>query len=398
MQLSENFRYVIENMPCCGDNDPDTEEYINEFIFNYFGFTYITSVLLGGIAQENILIDRKTHEWMKSQGVDTEQQAQISFQLKFGASASTILTSDQAAATYKTFMSQVHSAQATTHGGSAHLTTLPEWSRTVPSNPVVIQLTVRDILRLLSSRHFPDEQFITVKSLLIKASLDKYLANIFTYCYNDCGGNSASQGTCSSMGHFQMGECRCRPQWTGVDCTVPVIKRNQILHGTICGFDRSFIRANCGGLRPYSQGCPTGWKTKNWNTDLTVCFKDGTAEAKPMVGTVCGLYATYGRPPGSSDIPCNLNSLKDPQSPSGCPPLYQKMTAANNGNSDRNTLCFSLNANDDLPGTICGMQIEGTKDGPDCDGQNPGLRQCPAKYTLSRTVFNSVGFLVCVKQ
>ena len=398
MQLSDNFRYVIENMPCCVHNDTDTEEYIHEFIFEYFGFTYMTSILLGGIAQENILINRKSHEQMETAGVNTQHQAQVSFQLKFGASASTTLTNAEETNKFNSFMSQVHSTHSTTLGGRTDLTTLPEWSRTVSSNPVIVQFTIRDIMRLLTNRHFPNDPFIATKSLLIKWTLEKYLQSIPTYCYNDCGGKNGSQGTCISLGHFHVGECRCKPEWTGLDCSVPTIKKNQILHGTICGFDRSFIRVNCEGLKPFSQGCPSGWVQKIWKTDLTVCFKNGMVEAKPVVGTLCGLYATYDRSKGSSDIPCNNKSLNTLTSINRCPLLYQNLVASNSASLDRNNLCYSQNASEDLPGTICGMQIENTVDGPTCDGNNPGLRQCPDKYAFRRTVFNSVGYLVCVKE
>jgi hypothetical protein len=398
MQLSDNFRYVIENMPCCEHDDADIEEYVHDFIFNYFGFTYITSIMLGGVAQENILINRVIHEQMQTNGVNTQHQAQLSFQMKFGVSASTTLTNAEETNKFNSFMSQVQSTTATTLGGNPHLTTLPEWSRTVPSNPVVVQFTIRDIMRLLTKRHFLNDPFILTKSLLIKSILEKYLKSIPTYCYNDCGGNNGSHGTCISVGHFQMGNCSCKPQWTGLDCSVPNIKKNRVLHGTICGFDRSFIKSNCEGKRPYSEKCPTGWGKYNWKTDLTVCFKNGTIEAKPTVGTLCGLYATYDRSKGSSDIPCNKKSVNAWMSTGLCPPSYANTAAVNNGNLDRNSVCYSLNAPEDLPGTICGMQMEGTREGPSCDGENPGLRQCPDKYALQRTVFNSVGYLVCVKE
>ncbi|CAF0886821.1 unnamed protein product [Didymodactylos carnosus] len=35
----------------------------------------------------------------------------------------------------------------------------------------------------------------------------------------------------------------------------------------------------------------------------------------------------------------------------------------------------------DLPGTLCGIQLINTIDGPACDGYNPGLWECPSGYT-----------------
>jgi hypothetical protein len=124
MQLADNFRYVIENMPCCEVDDVEIEEYINDFIFDYFGFNYITSILLGGIAQQNIFIDRQTHKQMVNKGTNTNHQAQLSFQLNFGVNASTLFASTNEETTYNSFMSQVQSTHATTLGGDTHLTTI----------------------------------------------------------------------------------------------------------------------------------------------------------------------------------------------------------------------------------------------------------------------------------
>jgi hypothetical protein len=109
--------------------------------------------------------------------------------------------------------------------GDTHLTTIFDWSKTVPSNPVVVQFTIRDIFRLLTKRYFPNDTLITNKSTLIKMTLDKNLNKTFDYCYNDCGGKNGSRGTCIPSGHFQFGECRCKPQWSGSDCTVSQITK-----------------------------------------------------------------------------------------------------------------------------------------------------------------------------
>ncbi|CAF4111584.1 unnamed protein product, partial [Rotaria sp. Silwood1] len=58
LNLSDPFRYVIENLPCCNFNDTDVEKYINENIFAYCGFSYTWTVMLGGIAQQNMFIDK----------------------------------------------------------------------------------------------------------------------------------------------------------------------------------------------------------------------------------------------------------------------------------------------------------------------------------------------------
>ena len=405
MQLSDYFRYVIENMPCYEQDDTDIEEYINEFIFDYFGFTYITRILLGGTAQENIIIDRQTHEKMVNEGINTKHQAQLSFQFKFGIATKATTIDDAETATYNSFMKQTLSTHATTLGGDPSLTTISEWSKTVPSNPVVVQFTVRDIFRLLNTHYFPNDTQITQKSALIKLALDKYLNKTSDYCYGNCGENDDSRGICVSSGYFKFGTCDCKQPWSGGDCTIRAATTNKILHGTVCGFDRSFIRVNCDGLRPHSQGCPSGWIQKYWDTDLTICFKSGTSIMKPVVGTLCGLYINHNIPRfmSSSHIPCNNIALDGSSSLNQCPPSYQKVTATtpsvpgSQSYTITNTLCMSVNADEDVSGTICGMQIEDTQDGLSCDGYNPGLRQCPPMYSVRRTVFGVYGFLVCVK-
>lgn len=45
-ELSDNFRYVIDNLPTGIYNDV-IEEYIQTWILEYFGYFYITGILLG---------------------------------------------------------------------------------------------------------------------------------------------------------------------------------------------------------------------------------------------------------------------------------------------------------------------------------------------------------------
>ena len=395
MQLSDSFRHVIDNMPCCEANDPDIEEYIKDFILGYFGYTYVTSILLGGIAQENLLIDRQSKERMVQEGISIQQQAKLSFEMQFGMRASTTIGNSQETTNYNSFLQQVQSSQATTLGGDPFLMTISNWSRTVPSNPVIVQFAVRDIFSLLTSQYFPTDRLIKNKTALFKQTLAKYL-NTTDYCYGDCGGNNGSRGTCVPSGHFGFGVCECKPEWSGPDCTVPMSQTNKVLHGTVCGFDRSFLKVPCKGFTPHVDGCPPGWIQKYWNTDLTICYKNGTSATKPAIGTLCGLYVIYDNLNYQSDIRCNGSSLSDAPSYT-CPSLYQKMTALKGSRPYRNSVCASENAPQDLPGTICGMQIEGTNDGPTCDGFNPGVRKCPPEYSVQRTMFNDMGYLICVK-
>ena len=46
LELSDSFRYVIENMPT-GTYNNVIDEYIRTWILEYFGYTYTTEILLG---------------------------------------------------------------------------------------------------------------------------------------------------------------------------------------------------------------------------------------------------------------------------------------------------------------------------------------------------------------
>jgi hypothetical protein len=392
MELSDNFKYVIENLPCCEEDDLDIEQYVKEFIFGYYGFTYVTSILLGGVAQQHITISREAKERLEKQGVDITHSAAMSFSSSnFGAQISTTITDSQELSNYQKFSREIQSNYSTTLGGEKHLTTLSEWAETVPNNPVIIKFTLRDIFRLFNKRYFPEDTLITNKSKLIEKTLEKYIGASI-YCYNNCGGNG-TRGTCEPTGYFQFGICKCKPGWTGHDCAK--VELPKIVHGTICGFDRSFIRVNCYGERPWV-ACPKGWASYNWKTDLTVCYKKETEVGDPVHGTLCGLHSSQSGPyPFERSIGCGTDTKV---LNSSCPLGYQYFQNSDTHFPIRiNGMCAATNTKKYLPGTLCGMQIQHTIDGPSCNGYNPGLEQCPPDYALRYTAFDDLGFLVCVK-
>ncbi|CAF1415705.1 unnamed protein product [Adineta steineri] len=391
MELSDNFKYVIENFPCCEEDDPDIEEYARDFIFDYFGFTYASSILLGGIAQQTILINRETKERLEKQGVDVKHEASLAFITpKVSAGTSTSYLESKEGSKYENFSKEIQSIRSTSLGGDPVLANLTEWSKSVTKNPVVIEFTLRDIFRLLKKNYFPNDFLITNKSKLIEKALEKYIGNSM-FCYNNCGGNG-TRGTCEPSGYFQFGICKCKPGWTGPDCGTILIEPPQILHGTICGLSRSFMKVNCGGLDPW-KSCPTGWSSYSWKTDLTVCFKNQTEISSPVHGTLCGLYSYHSAPfRFEHSVGCNIttNGLS-----ATCPLGYQYYQ--DQSKSAVNAMCAVVNAEKDLPGTLCGMQIGGTISGPSCNGYDPGLSKCPPKYTLKITAFNDLGFYFCLK-
>jgi hypothetical protein len=79
---------------------------------------------------------------------------------------------------------------------------------------------------------------------------------------------------------------------------------------------------------------------------------------------------------------------------------YQRFqdSSPSDGYSRINAMCAVTNAKEHLSGTLCGMQIQYTIQGPSCNGYNPGLDQCPPEYALKYTAFNALGFMVCVKK
>ena len=387
MKLSDDFKFVIDMLPCCDENDLDTQEYILTNIFDFFGYTYVSNMLLGGIAQQQITMSRASKDNLVSQGVSITHEAKVSFDAGlFDGELGVSTTDTEKTDNQKKFQSEVKTSDTYILGGDIQLKTFAEWSNTVQDNPIITKFTIRDISRVLKSLYFPNDPMIKNKSALIAKTLEKYLDGSI-YCYGSCG--NSTQGTCKSTGYFQFGFCECNPGWTGSNCETP-IETHQILHGTICGFDRSFMRIDCHGHKPYS-GCPSGWAMYNWRTDLTICYKVNTELGKPIHGTLCGLrsYQTVSYP-FDDNFGCNTSMLS-----TSCPSGYLYFEST--GPARFNGMCVAINPTEYSPGTLCGLQVQFSTDGPSCDGYNPGLSQCPPHYSLVYTRFNDLGYLTCVK-
>ncbi|CAF3526942.1 unnamed protein product [Rotaria sp. Silwood2] len=231
MELSDPFKYVINNLPCC-NYDADTEEYIYDYILNYFGYTYLSTILLGGIAQENVLINTESYQKMQANGLDIVNEAKAEFFITMGAKQQYTYNKN----THDEFMTRVQEKHVTTLGGDTSLTSIEQWSKTVPSNPVIIKFSLQSIFNLLNQVRFPNDSLIQNKSVLIAHALHNYL-NDPAYCYNNCTGH----GTCVPSPYFQFGICNCTERYSGVDCSIPkLIPASQITSrpaassGTIC--------------------------------------------------------------------------------------------------------------------------------------------------------------------
>ena len=211
MVLSDDFKFVIDNLPCCSYNTA-VQQYIYEYVFNYFGFTYLSEILLGGIAQETLFMTNDSYERIQSQGYSIENQAQVEFFLTVGASHQYNYDTE----THNQFMSQVQEKHTTILGGDASITKIDEWLATVPSNPVITKFSIRNILTLLSQGRFPNDSLIQNKSELIARALNDYLVNP-VYCYNNC----TNHGICVPSSYFQFGICNCTEGYSGFDCSIP---------------------------------------------------------------------------------------------------------------------------------------------------------------------------------
>ena len=362
LQLSDELLLVIKRLPCCAYNK-EVERYIFEYLFRYFGFCYITDLLLGGVAQQSIYISQEDRRILQKKGYTISNEAQLKREAIAAFSSSFKLKTTEVydQVMHKKFMRYVRATRATTLGGDISPQNIDEWLKSINTNPVVIKFGVKFFFDLLNVQRFPNDQNITAKSKLIEQALENYIRNP-VYCYRNCSG----KGTCRPSGYFQFGVCECVKGWSGIDCSVAVVPppKQDASQGTICGL-RTGAGVDCEGLNPL-HSCPTGYSRHNWNIGRTgtgymqFCSKDATNKVQSKTGTVCGI-ATYT---SGAAYPCGgRNPLSD-----GCPNGYQRYEWWVAWGSGRTAWCYKTNVTlDDLPGTMCGMQTNGGL-GPTCQG------------------------------
>ncbi|CAF0800498.1 unnamed protein product [Adineta steineri] len=354
--------------------------------------------MLGGISQQNIFMKRNSYQNLESQGVSTKNAAKVAFYVSVGVS----VENSQASGTQEMFMNEVHESHGTKLGGDPSITDLYQWVKTVPSNPVIVKFGIRSLFDLLTSQRFPNDVKIHNKSKLIERVLQKYIQQP-VYCFNNC--TDALHGKCVMSGYFQYGECNCTSGWTGIDCAIPVVTTkppivyDDVLSGTLCGYDRSFVRESCNGRRPWN-GCPSGWIMQTWTgADLTVCYKASTSKGNSSIpGVLCGLNNSGGKQ--SAVIRCNSTTS------TGCPAFgqsgYVSVSASNSAGGQTYYTKFCVKSSlafPDLPGTLCGIQWASTTEGPACGSYNPGLSQCPYGYELHFwTLETGKRFFLCAKR
>ncbi|UJR18134.1 hypothetical protein I4U23_005034 [Adineta vaga] len=160
LELSDNFRYVIENLSVTGTYTLVVEKYIQDYIFNYFGFTYITELLLdeklefsSGIAQMLTVIEKSSITPMEGEGFSASQMIALSF----------------SGALYQNKQN------------------LNDWFARIENNSVVIKYTTQSIFDLITSERFPNDTNIDTKAQYIMQAFEQYINKTSTvYCENKC--------------------------------------------------------------------------------------------------------------------------------------------------------------------------------------------------------------------
>ncbi|CAF1177634.1 unnamed protein product, partial [Rotaria sordida] len=206
LELSDNFRYVIQNLPATGTYTSAVKKYIQDYIINYFGFTYITELLLGGIAQMTTVINQSSIVPLQQEGISGTEMVQLSFSKIFNFNYNE--NEMKNLSKFETFQRYVKSSMATIIGGEIYKNDqkLNEWFQTIPDNPVIIKFTIQSIFDLITPERFLNDTNIQEKAGYIMQALEEYVNKTSTvYCENQC--TNAAQGTCQPLGAYAYGIC-----------------------------------------------------------------------------------------------------------------------------------------------------------------------------------------------
>ncbi|CAF1396321.1 unnamed protein product [Adineta ricciae] len=363
MQLSDSFRFVIEHMPCCS-YDNDTKDYITSYIFDYFGFSFVSEMLLGGTTQEIITIDSERLTELKTRGLQTQHCVSAGYVFKLFGGITT--TSNSTTTTQEEFRKNLTSTKITQLGGDPALVSGPlaNWIDTVPNNPSMMKFKIKYISDLITSHRFPNDTNIATKLSLITQALNDYMKGLkLKGCPRNCSG--PFRGTCK-WGDLNIPYCVCKSMYTGVDCSgnTPL----DVPRGVSCGF---VFNGNgqiaCDGHHPL-RSCPDGYSTLCFNDNLfkagqvCTCYKLQTDKTKSKHGTICGIHKYCG----------GKHILNE-----GCPHGYRLEKNA--------VLCYKDDADiDDASGTACGYAS------PFISCGNNSAQLCPRGYTPTRRTNGAV--------
>jgi hypothetical protein len=350
----------------------------------------VKNLVLGGIAQQKIVITEEDRSNLEKNGFTTSNSAELSaaagniFSVSVGFKQSQDVNKEKLGI-FKNYSKQ---SSATTLGGDTSIQTIEDWSKTVPTNPVIIKFGISLIFDLLTSERFPGDVNITDKAELIQAALDKYMANP-VFCYNNC-----KKGTCKPSGYFQFGLCQCDKGYTGYDCSKEPVAKSPVPKGTLCGFwseNRGGIKCD-NSIPSNGSGCRPGYIFQNnfaipsqtgmsW---MGSCFKNETNNNQlSNFGTLCGFVTE-----SSSETPITVHCNGRHPYNQACPDGYERQILAGW------STCVKIDSNqDDLPGTLCGMhvrrEIEYNEGNPNliasyrCNDYNVQDGYCPPGYQLA---------------
>lgn len=385
LELSDQFRYVIQEMPCCNES-AELDQYIKEFIIGYFGLLYINELVLGGVAQQKIVVSEENRKNLQTNGFTVTNQAELKIAAAnmFSASTKLAMSEEYDKTKLDTFKTYSQQSTITTLGGSTILQSIEEWSKTISSNPAIVKFAAAPIINLLTSRRFRDDSTILMKKALIDKVLQAYVASSL-FCYNNC----SQKGSCQPTGYFGFGQCRCDSGWTGIDCSINARAPIGLLGGVFP--DHTCSRGYRYERKGLAWSCPNSCERKM----IYICTLIDENTIVGLTGTLCGIAF------GSLTIPCgNLNPYSEP-----CPSGYALYSWGGGGYSP-NILysCQKQNTTmDDLPGTLCGYYSNVDEgNAVTCNGYHPSRGKCPPGYTYRQATYGYSGyyqgiFNVCTK-
>jgi len=142
VELSDNFRYIIDELDDVDLSEEDLDEFIDIFT-DYFGITFVSEVLLGGLVGETLFKQTNEMNEQQTNGQGSSHSANINFFLTFNGKYSSGYNKTK----HDQFMSTVEISRITKLGGDPSAHTLDEWIRTVPSNPAVVNFAIKGAVK-----------------------------------------------------------------------------------------------------------------------------------------------------------------------------------------------------------------------------------------------------------
>ncbi len=164
LKLRSNFKNTVKALP------HDRDDGYQQFIQN-FGTHFTTLVRFGGRAYFWLKISNTTYSTLESQGLSVKAGVKGTFKKVTGSVGSETTTED-----VKQFQSltQVSSTNIQFDGGTPN-TNLDEWGKTVADNPAPINMTLKPLYKLFTSKFFPDDPNIDAKRARMEQVVNGYV-------------------------------------------------------------------------------------------------------------------------------------------------------------------------------------------------------------------------------